>query len=176
MILPIIDYANFCLTPCTEKLKTKLQHLQNRALRICFKSIRYDNIHDLHVRACLASLEKRREVDLLKQFHRLVYSAGTKPFDLSINGLPVGKYNPHSPNPPLTITRSYLAPVAATAMPTSEKYKRSMLYKSATMWNNLDTDTRNIVDFESFKIKIKRQIYLPYLPTPNSGVVSPSNE
>lgn len=48
MILPLIDYTNFCLTQCNDKVKTKIQRLQNKALRICFKSVRGDRTTDLH--------------------------------------------------------------------------------------------------------------------------------
>lgn len=79
MVLPYIDYINYCLHVCTDKIKTKIQRLQNRALRICLKATRYDRTVDLHGAAKLATVEKRRMVDTLKLFHHLVYRCIDKP-------------------------------------------------------------------------------------------------
>lgn len=48
MVLPIIDYCNFCLTSCTDKNRTKLQCMQNRALRICYKADNRVTTTELH--------------------------------------------------------------------------------------------------------------------------------
>lgn len=178
MILPIADYTNFCLTPCTDKLKTKLQRLQNKALRICLKADRHTNIAELHRLARLAPIEKRREFDLLKIFQRTVYSAESKSYQLMINSSSTNlDRDPDSRpmNTSLINTRSTLAPTALTKIPNSEKFKKSMLYTSTSLWNNLSPDTRNIRDFDAYKATIRRQIYQPYLTAPVDGVVSLSN-
>lgn len=74
MILPLIDYPNFCLSPFTEKIKTKIQRLQNKALHICLRSNRMDRTVDNHIRANLCALDNRRDVNILKLIHWKVYS------------------------------------------------------------------------------------------------------
>lgn len=74
MILPIAEYANFCYSSCTEKSKSKLQRMQNKALHICFRANNSLSRNELHCRARLATLDCRRNFDILKLFHRMVYS------------------------------------------------------------------------------------------------------
>lgn len=74
MVLPFIDYLNYCLCRCTEKLQTKVQRMQNRALRICLKPERPVRTSDLHIFAKLASIDKRRKLHILKAMHHKVYS------------------------------------------------------------------------------------------------------
>lgn len=169
IILPIIDYCNFCLTACTEKLKIKLQRLQNRALRICYKANRLDRTYDLHVKAQLATLDKCREFDILKIFHNKVYK-GMNQFDNTciVESLPHDAgINSHN-NSQTPITRSMSAPQIHTQKPNSEKFRKSLLYTGANLWNSLSPELRNIGDYSSFKQSVKRELYLPFQP-PRGG-------
>lgn len=169
MVLPIIDYCNFCFTACTEKLKTKVQRLQNRALRICLKSNRYDRTNDLHTRARIATLSKRREVDILKLFHKKVYLNNQQYCDIIISNIINNDDNLHSINERnLPLTRAMSAPLINTKIPNSEKFRRSLLYTGASLWNSLSSELRNTRDYNAFKASVKRQTYLPFLP-PRGG-------
>lgn len=172
MILPIVDYANFCLTACTDKLKTKLQRLQNKALRICLKATRSDRTFDLHVKARLAPLDLRRNVDLLKLFHKKVYSPAISDYDLTINNNLTNVDHENNENliTSAPLTRFNIAPVAMTKTPNSEKFRKGMLYSSTKLWNSLKPEIRNLSDYNLFKSSIKRSIYQPYLSPSDSDL------
>lgn len=165
IILPIIDYGNFCLTPCSDKLRTKLQRLQNRALRICFKAKRRDSVIDLHIKASLATLDKRRELDIIKIFHNKVYNDLNQFDNTSIVEANFQNINDNQ----VPITRSMLAPQIHTQKPNSEKFRRSLLYTGTYLWNSLSTELRNIVDHNSFKLSVKRELYRPFRPPHGGG-------
>lgn len=157
MILPVIDYCNFCLSPCTDRARTKLQRMQNRALRICLKAEGRTRTADLHTRARLAPLDLRREFDILKIFHKKVYSNNRYTDGHTI----LTVEQSHDSDVP--VTRSHTAPTIQIPRPSNEKFRKCLLYTGATLWNNLPTNLRNMVDYNSFKCLLKRAIYSPYL-------------
>lgn len=125
MIMPIYDYANFCVTPCLDKTKTKLQRLQNRGLRICLWAQRLDRINDLHRMARVATINKRHDFDILKLFHKKVYI-------LKLNFSEINILGPTSPadginclgNDISSATRSGNAPIIKTQRPKTEKIQK----------------------------------------------------
>lgn len=164
MILPIVDYSNFCLCTCTDKLRTKVQRLQNRALRICFRAGRYDQINNLHSQAHLPTLDKRRDFDILKLFHRKIYL-----LNLNFSNITVSGISGNNSSTPACRTRSMDSPMIHTDRPNSEKFRRSLLYSGSQLWNSLPPDLRNRADYNSFKSSVKRRLY----PTPPN--VTPPN-
>lgn len=164
MILPIADYSNFCLCACTEKLKTKLQRLQNRALRICFRANRYDRNFDLHVRAHLPTLELRRNFDTLKYIPQKDLLLDFT--NVTISGIPEDN-NPNSL--PRTLSRS--SPLINTDRPNSEKFRKSLIYSGCSLWNSLPPDLRNLADHKAFKASIERHLYQPYLQPDNVNAI-----
>ena len=48
-------------------------------------------------------------------------------------------------------TRARDAPLFKTIIPKCEKYRQSVLYKGAIMWNALPVNVRNIDNYNSFK-------------------------
>ena len=67
-MLPIFEYGGIYLSSCTETEQTKLQRLQNQALRIIYKRDNYSNVYDLHNTARILPLKMRREMALLKNY------------------------------------------------------------------------------------------------------------
>ena len=53
-------------------------------------------------------------------------------------------------------TRSRVAPLFKTVIPSCEKYKNSALYHGAILWNMLPVNIRNIDSFDSFKAHQKK--------------------
>ena len=53
-------------------------------------------------------------------------------------------------------TRSRVAPLFKTVIPSCEKYKNSALYHGAILWNMLPVNIRNIDSFDSFKAYQKK--------------------
>lgn len=153
MILPLIDYPNFCLTPCTEKIKTKIQRLQNKALRICLRSTRMDRTTDIHARARLSTLDKRRDVNILKLVHWKVYSGSANESNNESFRVVTNSQNVS------VSTRMRSAPTIRLDTPTSGKVCKSLLFYGASLWNGLTTELRNEPDPHAFKIALKRQFY-----------------
>lgn len=74
--------------------------------------------------------------------------------------------SPDNTQPSMTpLTRSCEAPVIHPPMPTSEKFRNSLLYTGIKWWNELPNDMRNNSDYNSFKTALKRIIYPPFLPS-----------
>lgn len=155
MILPYFDYINFCLCSCTNKILTKLERLQNRALRICFRATHFDGVVDLHRHTKISTIDKRCDVDILKVMHRNVYNV------ISFSQSPVGYSFTiiDNSNQEMSSTRARRAPIISSELPRSEKSRRSLLYYGISLWNNLSTDIRNIDDSSVFKSAVKRLYY-----------------
>lgn len=160
MILPLINYPNFCLTPCTEKIEMKIQRLQNKALRICFRSTRLDRTADIHARAKLSTIEKRRDVNILKRIHWRVYSP------LNSDQDPITLYVVNNSGSDARSTRLHTAPTIRLPTPTSGKACKSLLYYGSKIWNDLSADLCNEPDPFAFKIAVKRLYYS--IPIPNN--------
>lgn len=161
MILPIIDYCNFCLTSCTDRARMRLQRMQNRALRICLKAEGGTRISDLHTRAKLAPLDLHREFDILKLFHKKVYARNHENCDYTNVML---DYYQQSDIP---LTRSHEAPLIQISRPNNEKFRKSLLYTGTTLWNNLPLDLRNNADYNSFRSLLRGATYFSFLSNHN---------
>ena len=53
-------------------------------------------------------------------------------------------------------TKSRVAPLFKTVIPSCEKYKNRALYHGAILWNMLPVNIRNIDSFDSFKAHQKK--------------------
>ena len=66
MISPIIEYCSFYTGSGQVNELSKLQRMQNQALRVCCRSrLRDKSIHDLHIECKVETLESRRAKQLL---------------------------------------------------------------------------------------------------------------
>ena len=75
------------------------------------------------------------------------------------------KANMNIVNTRIIQTRGHDALVFTTERPMSEKYKNTVLYKGATLWNCLTVVERYIQSYESMKIYLKDQILTLTIPT-----------
>ena len=57
-------------------------------------------------------------------------------------------------------TRARAAPIFKTIIPKCEKYKNSVLYNGAVLWNTLPVNVRNLATYDSFKNLQKRNMLL----------------
>ena len=64
-IVPYFDYGDIFLMNVTIKTQTKLQRLQNRALRICLAQDGRSNVNDMHNTCNINKLDHRRSAHLL---------------------------------------------------------------------------------------------------------------
>ena len=75
MILPLLEYGGVFLGSCTERERTKLQRLQNQALRTIYKKDNHTNLYSLHDNAKLLPLNLRREIALIKIIYNKVHNS-----------------------------------------------------------------------------------------------------
>ena len=67
MVAPVMDYCSFYTGSACQSELTKLQRLQNRALRICTKSrVREVSVNALHTATGVLKLDDRRKKQLTK--------------------------------------------------------------------------------------------------------------
>ena len=135
-ILPYIDYGDIFYQATSKILLKKIQDKQDKALKICFSLHGYQDGPDLHHRANLALLDKRRDSHILS----FIYHRKDHVQYLDTRPLP---------------TRAHQAPKFLIPNYNITQFKMSLLYKGSNLWNNLPNDIKNIDNFLAFKEKIK---------------------
>ena len=132
MILPYFDYGDILFMNTNQALLSKLQKLQNRALKICLQPNAFVTLEYLHRETKVALLYKRREAHLLNYMYKkrdVPALLDTKPIH----------------------TRARDGPLFKVAKPNCEKFKQSVLYNGAVSWNTLPPVTRNIDSYITFR-------------------------
>lgn len=139
MILSLMDYASFAYTGANKGLLTKLQRIQNRALKVCLNRFgdRISN-NDLHNQAGILPLERRWQ-ELLLSF---MYSLSQK-----------GKFKDRERD---RFTRSLERYNFIDRAHRTEFYKRNPIYRGAKLWDNLDKSHQKLESKASFKFHVKR--------------------
>lgn len=65
-IVPVLGVGNYTLDGYKRNQIKKLQKVQNRALRLCYKTEFNNSAYDLHIRANLLSLKCRKHANILR--------------------------------------------------------------------------------------------------------------
>ena len=149
MVLPLFEYGGLFLDSCTATEQTKMQRLQNQALRITYKQDNYANVYNLHNTANLLPLKLRRAIALTKiMFNQVQDNEGLRLRELS--------------------TRAHDGPVMEVLKPTSSKYMKSVAYRGPTSWNSLKPELRCLRDKNAFIYAVKSYFWEAY-KTQNIG-------
>ena len=135
-IMPYIDYGDIFYQAAFKGSLAKIQDRQTKALKICFKLHGNQDENDLHARANLAILEKRRNSHILN----FMYKRKENPVYLDQKNLQ---------------TRAYQAPKFIVPNFNIIQFKNSILYKGSSMWNELHNETKNVPTYLAFKEKTK---------------------
>ena len=152
LILPHFDYCDTVWDSCAKKFKTRLQTLQNRALRIVHKRDRHTPVMELHRLSKLQFLQDRRT------FHM-----GTFMYKATHNQLPMyitSKFTPaaqvHSHATRSASTRSLYIP------PSNTNYgKNSISARGAVAWNDVPQNIRTLPSLSLFKKSFFRHLTPP---------------
>ena len=136
MIAPILDYGDIIYMGGLSANLSKLQRLQNRALRICLNIHHYLPTILLHQQTKVPNLVTRRSSNLKKYMFKQ-------------------KENEELVQIPVVNTRLHDAITFKTVRPKIEKYKKNPLYRGALLWNSLSSNVRNIEDYPEFKRYIR---------------------
>ena len=120
MIAPVMDYCSFYTGSSCQSELTKLQRLQNRALRICTKSrLREVSVNALHTVTGVLKLEDKRK----KQLTKLMWKS-------ALQGEAVTGEHAR--------TRGDRKLKFRVRRPKSAFYQKSPYYRGVTLWNELD--------------------------------------
>jgi len=130
-ILPILDYNDIIYSLITSQLETKLQRLQNRALRTVFRG-RALSVAEMHGTAKVEYLADRRDKHLLAlmftRAQNCSYIDSTE-----------------------RVTRRAGATLLKVPKPKTTKLAKAPVYKGSTLWNALPAQTRNSETLLGFK-------------------------
>ena len=139
MVLPYLDYADIIYNKaCLQDLE-KLQRLQNRALKICLKVIKFAETETIHRRTKVPLLSNRRKEHLLNFMYK------RKDLGLYLQT-------------PARETRSADAPKFVLPTPYLQCYKGSIEFAGAKAWNDMPTSLRLTPNYLSFRNKIHREL------------------
>lgn len=109
MVLPYMEYIFFCISPCTDKEITRLQHLQNRGLHICLKYPPRTPVLVLHNASNLLLVKSKMKLNTLKQMHRFI-NRDFCPYRSSTHGID-------------RVTRSILGTTFVNIFPNSSRFQ-----------------------------------------------------
>ena len=153
MILPVLEYGDIFLHSASQKIRKKLQTLQNRALRCALGKDKYYSSDDLHTEARLLKLIDRRHMHMLLHMYQL---AQMPDFKLWKSHQPTG-----------TRTRSSKKKLITVRRPKNEKFKRSITYQGPKLWNSLPDYLQKADTYHNFKVQLKKD-YDKLRPTKKS--------
>lgn len=143
-ILPIFDYADFIFDRSIHYITNKLQILQNKALRVVYKSYLHNANHlstvDLHKRSGLLFLKDRRELHLL--YHAYDYKTDLANVD-------------QRPIP----TRAHTGIRLIIPKPNLPIFYKSIQYRATLAWNKLNPCFTQISPKQQFKLQLKLFFY-----------------
>ena len=146
MLLPYLDMGNLYFSALSQKELGKLDTILNSALRTDYNiRVRWETHNvDIYNRANLFSLTYRRKYFMLNLIHRLIYTG-----DLELHE-------------PVRVTRRNQAPILITCIDSNQTIAKSPVYTARNLWNTLSIDLRSIVNHDSFKNVIRKNIGMEY--------------
>lgn len=143
LIMSKLNYGGiFCLSANTNQL-SKLQKLQNRALRICFLSNRYISNLELHKRANVLPLCLRRKLDMCKLMFKRMLNAERV----------TGTITHTRPS-----TRYGVSRPPVFTHPKTSKFLRSVTYSAPLLWASLPNELKVLNDPGKFNSAVRKLV------------------
>ena len=137
-ILPIIDYSDVIYNLLTQQQESKLQRIQNRALRTVYKG-RILNTQTMHDLAKLDPLKTRRNTHQLT----LMYKRAKDP-----------QYIDQTKR----TTRAAKGILLKVPRSATTKLAKAPIVMGSTMWNNLPHKIRNSHTYVGFKMAVRKHL------------------
>ena len=147
MILPILEYGDIFLHSASQKIRKKLQTLQNKALRCALNKEKYTETNVLHEEAKILKLKERRHMHVLLHMFQLSQMPNFK------------IWKAHKTTG--VRTRSSKKKLISFKRPNNEKYKRSITYQGPKLWNLLPGYLQKIDSYYDFKTQVKKLFQFP---------------
>ena len=145
MMLPYYDYADVIFHNANNADLSKLQRLQNRALKTCLGRDRVIDAERAHRQAVVPFLQDRREAHVLNFMYMRKIK---KPGLLNVREIR---------------TRAHDAPLFEVKIPRCEAFKRSVQYAGSVLWNGTAPQIRNIQNYLQFKEVQKKTMLAPLM-------------
>ena len=142
MILPLMEYGDIFLHSASQKIRKKLQVLQNKALRCALAKDKYTKSDDLHKEGKILKLKNRRHIHILLHMFQLAQMPDFK------------LWKAHQPTG--VRTRSSKKKLISLRKPKNEKYKKSITYQGPKLWNALPGHLQKIESYHEFKTQVKK--------------------
>ena len=130
-ILPIIDYNDITYKLLTQQQETKLQRIQNRALRTVYKGKQLST-QEMHNLSKIDLLTTRRELHMLALMHKRAKDP---------------EYIDHTNRR----TRTAKGTLLRVPHPKTDKMTRAPIYAGSRLWNSLPHKIRNQPTYIRFK-------------------------
>ena len=144
MVMTLFDYCSFVYSGCNDTSLPKLQRLQNRGLRICYRSNReYMEESVLHTKSGLPLLSRRRDEVLLTWMYK--FSTIDEFIDTHRGD---------------RITRSNEKIKFKVKRAKLQGYKKSPWYRGNELWNNLGLWFQTSNSKFQFKMRVKKIVDL----------------
>ena len=138
IVAPHFDYCNVVWGRCNKTLSNKLQVLQNRAAKIITKKRKYDSGTQALEELKWSNLEYKLTFNEQVMMYKIMN-------DLTPNYLKKKFSQRHSVYNTRSINNLYID------KPNTEYKKRSLTYRGAHLWNNLNQTTKNAPTLNHFK-------------------------
>ena len=136
MVLSVIEYGDIIYAGTSSNNLDRIDKLFFRGLRICLGNEITFTREELCHECNISLLKKRRDLHLLLYMHKQSSNKNLL------------KITPRR-------TRLHMAPVFYQYKPVNEKARLNVLYRGATLWNNLPAENRNM-EFGVFKVWLKK--------------------
>ena len=151
-ILPVLEYCGFIFNGVTKSEHKRLQHVQNRGLRISLSVRLKYHVCDLHRDTGVDYLAVRYDMQLLLLVHKYIYGTGHDPLELGLQFV-ISRRPTRSTNTGLLKYPSSI----------NLGYRRSPLYRSIELWNSMSVECRLSRNREAFKALAKPRVIALFL-------------
>jgi hypothetical protein len=147
LLLPILDYADVCYIDITEELMSKLERLQNLAIRFIFGLRKYDRVSEYRSRLQWLSIRDRRNVHILTTLFKILKDPNSPTYLRSrFQFLP----------PPIRSRRSCVTKTLELPTSNTNFFFHSFTVRAVLLWNALPTVIQDSPSIFSFKERLKK--------------------
>ena len=142
MILPILEYGDIYLMSASKENRSKLQKLQNKALKCALDKEKRYNTTALHKEAKLDKLRFRRKFHMLQHMHHLSQLPNFSGWKAAA----------------LIRTRSSKKKLMKIKKPNLTKFQNSITYRGPRSWNALPEEIQKSENHIHFKMKLEEHM------------------
>lgn len=156
LVLSKLNYGNVLCTGASKVAVSRLQKLQNKALRICYCANRYTSNLELHTKAGVLPIILRRKLDLYKiMYNRALLKERSLPPDVNSPDVNSPVFEPNYERP---LTRYATSRPPTFVKPKTSRFLDSVTYQGPKIWADLPSHAKVLspglltIEFVSLKL------------------------